>query len=139
MESFRMLSVYKNSIKLTKQEKIEYAMIMLVSFIMAGVTLYFFTPAFAISNDDIANLVKTIVKVICFIAGALFLIAGIVKYAISHANEDGPAQQKAIMMIATGAMLVALGGLLVNLIQGSWFQVDGVDGSGTGGGTGGSH
>ena len=43
------------------------------------------------------------------------------------------------MMIATGAMLVALGGLLVNLIQGSWFQVDGVDGSGTGGGTGGSH
>lgn len=127
MESLKSLSVFRNSSKLTKQEKFEYAMIALVGVVMAAAAMYFFTPVFAakgITADEIAKLVKTVVKVICYIVGALFVIVGIVKFAISHANEDGPAQQKAIMMLATGALLVVLGTLLVSLIKGSWFQVD---------------
>lgn len=125
MDSLRSLSVFGGKVKLTKEEKIEYGLIVLTGLIIAGVSMYFCPPAYAvISNTEIASLIKTIVKAICYIVGALFAIVGIVKFAISHANEDGPAQQKAIMMIATGLLLVVLGTTLVRLIKADWFKVD---------------
>lgn len=118
------LSAFRKDIKLTKQEKAEYALITLAGVIIAAVGMYCFTPAFAkMTESDICTLVETIVKVICYLVGALFAIIGVVKLAISHANEDGPAQQKAIMMLATGGLLIVLGALLVTLIKPEWFKV----------------
>ena len=111
--------------KLTTKEKVEYLLIVACGIIFATVGIMTFTPVFAeISSSDLASLIRTIVKVICLIVGALFSIVGIVKFAISHANEDGPAQQKAIMMIATGILLVVLGLALPTIIDDSWFEVE---------------
>ncbi len=112
------------SLKLTKREKAEYLLIITAGALMAFIGVYTFNPAFAeMTSGDLASMVKLIIKVICFIVGALFSIIGVVKFAISHANEDGPAQQKAIMMMATGVLLVILGVALPALIQDSWFEV----------------
>ncbi len=121
MESLKALT---KAVKLTKREKVEMAMIALAGVILTCLFFYVYTPAYAaISEQDMADIVKTIVKVICYIVGALFIIVGAVKFAISHANEDGPAQQKAIMMMATGVLLVVLATLLVNMIKADWFKV----------------
>lgn len=121
MESLKALT---KAVKLTKREKVEMAMIALTGVILTCLFFYVYTPAYAaISEQDMADIVKTIVKVICYIVGALFIIVGAVKFAISHANEDGPAQQKAIMMMATGVLLVVLATLLVNMIKADWFKV----------------
>lgn len=58
-----------------------------------------------------------VVKIITTVLGAIFLIVGIVKFVIAHANEDGPSQQKAAMMIATGIALVVIGPLMNQIIQ----------------------
>ena len=89
------------------------------------VMLAVFAPgALAASGDhrtEVINGIVTILQYICTILGALFALIGIVKFAISHANEDGPAQQKAIMMMATGLLLVVLGALVLgNLNVASW-------------------
>ena len=112
--------------ELTTKEKLEYLLIAVCGIIFAAVGIMTFTPAFAdgMTSTDLADLVRLIVKIICLIVGALFSIVGIVKFAISHANEDGPAQQKAIMMIATGILLVVLGLALPEIIQDSWFEVE---------------
>ena len=138
MEAMRSLSVFKKNTKLTKQEKIEYGLIFLTGLLIVGFGIYMFMPVFAAGNagggaggdnhiqaSDIADLLETIVKAICYICGALYEIIGIVKFAISHANEDGPAQQKGIMMIATGILLVVIGTALSTLISSnsSWFDI----------------
>ena len=86
---------------------------------LTTVTMYVFPAALAETTNNaksVVKLVMRILEIICCIVGALFTIIGIVKYAISHANEDGPAQQKAIMMMATGVILVLLGAaVLTNL------------------------
>ena len=72
-------------------------------------------------RTEVINGIVDILKYVCSILGALFALIGIVKFAISHANEDGPAQQKAIMMMATGLLLVVLGALVLgNLNVASW-------------------
>lgn len=124
MEKLKMISDYRKSMRLTKNDKIEMAAIMLTSIVLTAILLFTAPPAYAaITSSEMENLVETILKAICFIAGALFALIGIIKFAISHANEDGPAQQKAIMMIATGAILVALGLAIPGIVQSSWFDV----------------
>ena len=49
-----------------------------------------------------------IVIMMAVIVGVMFLLVGIVKFVIAHANEDGPGQQKAAMMIATGIALLVI-------------------------------
>ena len=51
-------------------------------------------------------LVIKAVRVIGSVAGALFVLVGIIRFVIAHANEDGPNQQKAALMIATGIALI---------------------------------
>lgn len=120
MESLKALV---RSTKLTKEDKLEMLMIAVTGVILTGLFFCVYTPAYAaIDSHDMAEIVKTIVRVICYIVGALFVIVGVVKFAISHANEDGPAQQKAIMMMATGILLVVLATVLTSLIQDDWFE-----------------
>lgn len=48
--------------------------------------------------------------IFALVVGVIFGLIGILKFAVSHANEDGPAQQKAAMMMATAVVLGILGG-----------------------------
>lgn len=122
MKTLRTLPIFNS--QLTKREKLEYALIAVAGIIMAAVGVYTFMPVYAeMKPAELAKLIRTIIRVICFIVGALFMIVGIVKFAISHANEDGPAQQKSIMMMATGVVLIVLGGMANTLVQDSWFEV----------------
>lgn len=124
MEKLRSLTIFNKGNKLTKQEKVEIAAILVASIV---ITITYFlcvgTVYAEITPAEMAEMVKKIVKIICYIAGALFALTGIIKFAIAHANEEGPAQQKAIMMIATGVVLVALGLAMDQIIKESWFQV----------------
>lgn len=71
---------------------------------------------FAIAGEAAAGkafgLVIKAVRVIGTVAGALFVLVGIIRFVIAHANEDGPNQQKAALMIATGVALI----IVVSLI-----------------------
>lgn len=123
MEIIKSKSMFKN--RLTKREKVECAMILIASTVLTAIFMFTFTPVHAeITAAEMENLIETILKIICFIAGAMFALVGIIKFAISHANEDGPAQQKAIMMMATGVVLVALGLAIPGIVQESWFEVN---------------
>lgn len=71
----------------------------------------------------VVNGVVQIVAKICAVVGVLFVLVGVVKLAISYANEDGPAQQKAAMMIATGVVLVILGATnILNIDFAGWLS-----------------
>lgn len=72
--------------------------------------LYTSNPyVFADSSTAMVEGIIEICAKIALVVGVIFAIIGILKFAISHANEDGPAQQKAAMMMATGVVLGILG------------------------------
>jgi uncharacterized membrane protein len=67
---------------------------------------------FAFAAGSASAVIEGVVKIIsmiCNVVGIIFVLIGVVKVAIAHANEDGPAQQKAALMIATGIILIVLG------------------------------
>ena len=88
---------------------LEIGLILAASAIITAVILYCCPFVFADATEEMMKSVMKILKIIAMVAGALFLVVGLLKFAISHANEDGPAQQKAIMMMATGILLMVLG------------------------------
>lgn len=67
---------------------------------------------FAAGNTEMGqDMIRAIVTVVCdivMILGIIFVIIGLVKLVTAHANEDGPAQQKAATLLATGVVLVIL-------------------------------
>ena len=63
----------------------------------------------AAKTKDAFTKLYGVVKIITTVIGAIFLLVGIVRFVIAHANEDGPSQQKAAMFIATGIALIAIG------------------------------
>ena len=117
-----MYALVKNNLKemkLTKEEKIEIALILVLS---AALTVLFFKLcpfvfADADAKTQMFDAIRLIVKVICSIVGGIFLLVGIVKFAIAQSNDDGPAQQKAIMMMATGVLLVLIATLIIDKIH----------------------
>lgn len=65
--------------------------------------------AFAGSAGAASSAAESIVKVVTAVAtavGAVFLLMGVLRFAIAHANEDGPSQQKAALLIASGIVLI---------------------------------
>ncbi len=124
MNSIISKSAFANN-KLTRNDKIEIGVIIIASIIIS-VMLFKFAPgvyaAQGITPQQMDDLIDKVITIVCGVTGALFILTGIVKYAISHANEDGPAQQKAIMMLATGIVLVALAIALPNITQATWYQ-----------------
>lgn len=56
-----------------------------------------------------------VVSIITSIVAILFILVGLVKFITAHANDNGPDQQKAAMMIATGVGLLVLAGLIGTL------------------------
>ena len=74
---------------------------------------------FAAGNTEMGkDMIKAIIVVVCnivMILGIIFVILGLVKLVTAHANEDGPAQQKAATLLATGVVLVVLPMILKGL------------------------
>jgi len=102
-----LMNVMSGNIKLSRKAKICLA---IAAAVLIGIIAYTLPTAFAEARaQDVMALIINVMKKICVIVGAIFALIGIVKIAIAHANEDGPAQQKAAMMLATGVILVILG------------------------------
>ena len=60
------------------------------------------------------QIVFTIIRIICAVLGGFFLIFGVVKIAIAYANENPQEQTKAMMMLASGIVLVVLVTVVIN-------------------------
>ena len=67
------------------------------------------------ANAAIRSVVQ-IIMVLLSALGALFIVLGVIKFTIAHAQEDSPSQQKAAMLIASGIALLIVG-LVVGRIQ----------------------
>lgn len=61
---------------------------------------------------EIVNSFIKVIKMVARFVGVIFAIVGLVSLVTAHANEDGPAQQKAAQRIAVGLALVAIGPIL---------------------------
>lgn len=82
-------------------------MAMIAATVMYAYPEVFAEPGNAQTNGQ--NVIKGILSVVFLITnvvGIILTIVGFVKLVIAHANEDGPAQQKAALFIATGLVLV---------------------------------
>ena len=78
---------------------------------MIAITLMIVCPAaFANNTADtqtkVIEGILSIIYLIISVVGALFVVLGIVKLIIAHAQEDSPAQEKAAMFIASGIVLL---------------------------------
>ena len=91
----------------------------------------FALPVFADPATDSVNIdsgkkaivaVLNILYLIALIVGTIFIAVGIIRFAMSHAQEDGPGQQKAIMMMATGAVLIIVRVILSALNLPGWLD-----------------
>ena len=60
------------------------------------------------AKEAIATVIK-IIMVLMSALGALFIVLGVIKFTIAHAQEDSPSQQKAAMLIASGIALFIVG------------------------------
>ena len=60
------------------------------------------------ANAAITAVVR-IIRVLLSALGALFIVLGVIKFTIAHAQEDSPSQQKAAMLIASGIALLIVG------------------------------
>lgn len=96
--------------------------------LLTAVTYLVFPQAFADVNGTAKNVIDAVVSIVRLIVnvlGAIFALVGIVKFAIAHANEDGPAQQKAAMMIATGIVLLLMGTVIIKTLNiSSWIDTN---------------
>ena len=73
-------------------------------------------------GKDAINAVLSILYLVANIVGIIFIAVGIVRFAMSHAQEDGPGQQKAIMMMATGVVLLVVRFVLSSLNIQEWIS-----------------
>ena len=73
------------------------------------------------------NFVLTIICNMVSIVGLIFVIVGGAKYGIAHANDQGPDQTRAIMMVATGVVLTILPQILMRIDFASMFTLYYVD------------
>jgi len=105
--------------KLTREDKIEMALIVVLG-VALSILFFKLCPWVFADGDPKAEMfdaIRLILKVITSIVGGIFLLVGIIKFAIAQPNDDGPAQQKAIMMMATGILLVLIGVLVIDKIH----------------------
>lgn len=74
-----------------------------------------FPSAFADANAEIVvTFVIRVLKLISIVSGVIFILVGAFKFSIAHANDQGPDQNKAIAMMATGLVLVLLFTVIIN-------------------------
>ena len=74
-----------------------------------------FPSAFADANAEIVvTFVIRVLKLISIVTVVIFILVGVFKFSIAHANDQGPDQNKAIAMMATGLVLVLLFTVIIN-------------------------
>ena len=97
------------------------APVMALMFVAADMT----TRNMVFAAGTAVELVELIIKIICnliLILGAFLGLMGIIHFASAQSEGDGPAKQKAVMQIASGAMLALLSALVkANVTQFSSF------------------
>ena len=105
--------------KLTENNR-QMAMVIMTAALMATVLVaafYYFVPTVMAADPNVLqifNIVGTVLRTISTIVGAIMVLAGIFQYAPAHANDNGPDQQKGIMMLATGVVLIILFTVIIN-------------------------
>ena len=65
------------------------------------------------------TIVFQIARGIAIVLGAFFMVFGIIKVAIANANENGPEQNKAIMQLAVGLILILFGTIVLTTKTGT--------------------
>ncbi len=79
----------------------------------------------ASAAEEAIDGIVSVLRLITGVIGAIFVLLGLVRLAIAHANEDGPAQQKAAVMLATGVVLLLFGTLILGTLNpSSWLPSD---------------
>lgn len=93
---------------------------------MIATTMMYAYPAVfadaASNGKKVITGVLSVVFLITNVVGIIFVIVGFVKLVIAHANEDGPAQQKAALFIATGLILILVRIVLDKIGFASWID-----------------
>lgn len=98
------------------KSKLSYASAM-VSLGMAGMLTTAGATGGA-SGGNAQQLMTTTIDVICkliIVPAGIMVVTGLVQYASAHSDGDGPAQKKAINMIAAGIMLAVLSFVMMKL------------------------
>ena len=108
----------------------------------------FLLPVVAFAGDNVVNaknathhafsIIMQAIQIIASVVGAIFILVGVVRFVSSHANEDGPGQQKAIMMLATGlGLIIIIPALKLLNVESLIVGINGTDGgTDSGGGDG---
>ena len=101
-----------------KLDEVQVLKIMAIACIAAIATMFFFTPtAFASTEETVKQTMGIVYKLLKFAAtvfGVIYIAFGLFKYATSHANENGPEQQKAVGQIVAGLLCILLFDLGLN-------------------------
>ena len=94
---------------------------MFLTFLFTSGALFMTQTAFAANSEEnirgLLELVIRIIGVLIVVLGIFFLVLGIVHYAQANSEGDGPAKNKAIMQISSGAMLLIVSILLMSLAK----------------------
>ena len=93
----------------------KFGMFALFGLMIAAILTFAPQLAFAAIEQDMFKAILSVVYTIVRIVGVIFVLLGIVKLVIAYANEQGPEQQNALMMSATGIVLVLLPSILAAL------------------------
>ena len=101
----------KKDVMITNYETRKRTCMLCMAMVCVFTCMYTVAPfAFADNGAAMINGIVQIASKIALVVGVIFGLIGILKFAVSHANEDGPAQQKAAMMMVTAVVLGILGG-----------------------------
>ena len=93
-------------------------MVMMAAMLAFGV--YQVAPfAFAesVAANEAIDAIVLVLKLITGVVGVIYVLLGLVRIAMAHANEDGPGQQKAAVFMATGIVLILFGTVVLDTID----------------------
>ena len=92
-----------------KQEIMMYATAAVMAAVLVAMVYHIMPTVMAAGTvEEIFGIVGTVLRTISCVAGGILILGGIFKYATAHATDNGPDQQKGIIMIATGIVLILL-------------------------------
>lgn len=118
----------QNRFNVTKRDFLK-AMLMASLFVFAVALVFRGSPAiYAFADSEAAiesavNVVVTVLNLICIVIGGIYLVSGLVKYAIAHGNDQGNEQNSALKQAASGLVLVLLGSALLATIKDDIIQI----------------
>ena len=96
-----------------KNKKARLLVLFFIMLQMFNTTVFADDPAYKASDSSkkVINGIVNVALLVAIVVGILLIIVGVIKFVVAHANEDGPGQQKAAMLLATGIALLLLGGI----------------------------